>query len=485
MDKLVKISRDTALSEEANIYYRHNSPGTPAGLFSFTYYVPFTKQDASAGHDKYKGYIYADGIERYLEMLDTYEAEWKDWKIVLYMDQITLERGVAELIIGHNEKKHAARRAQFLEKITRHPKVILAIVRWDRYKMDDSGEEVAPHVLRCFRFKAFEDFPGVPVFVRDADTIFIQNDDRGRAEFRPGVEVKTIHEWEYEYYWGFKAKEPRYRFCLATENVYTHEWHVYGDREPDPPPFRPLKWGDPPLIKLKRPKPSMLGFMAGVIGSLGHIPMWKNGTLWQKSIDYMVEKSNVVYNPYSRMYVFTSKRRFLALDEPILAYVILPELYDITFFFFNEFAGSDEAIFKSPRFPDILNLTKQLPPVFYVEPNYKKENVLAALKGFKSAPLPSTKDIARNNSAALKEMEDAIIRKNPSLWVSPAKNISSNPLAAGVRYAFSSPLPHTFLKRLIKYLMRVNVPDLHLRKKWKTRKHSAAGARGGSRRLRR
>jgi hypothetical protein len=594
MEYTKKISKGTPLSDGAYIHYKHNSNDNPIkGVFSFTYYVP-ERSDSTRG---IKGYVYADGIERYLDMLDRYDT-WRDWKMILYMDEKTLERGLARAYFAYPpirpqggkengtltdeqeriykeqfkkyeeekeklNKEYEARKKQFLDKIMIHPRVILAIVHWDHFKMDDSGAQVAPQILRCFRLKAFEDFPDIPVFVRDADTVFVTDRQEELSNIAESYSSEYIHEWEYEYYKGFKAKESKYRFCLATEHTYSKSWHTAENKPPPPPPEPPTP-PEPPKkntgLFFKRGKslifqgavsgapepppppskvtPSMIGFFAGLIGSLGGIPEWKNGSLWQKSIDYMTGKCGVKRTELRTqeksgikvdvMFEFETTRKSPAMDEPILAYIILPELYDTIFFLMFLLIGGDSInIFKSEDvFPKkreghatLANLLSGPGPNM----KYKQENVLKALEGYKSVPsvdlmrkgryknthvntkdtkgLPPRKEVLMKELVAagpsgakiiakkdietyipllekvgmrdvalelaldgldpkLLEIEREAERENPKMWRAPTKKIRDDPQIRGVRYAFSSPHPHTFLKKLVTYLMEVTKQKL-------------------------
>jgi hypothetical protein len=360
-----KICKSLPVDADNQVSYRINSEGPIKGLFSFSYYVPALMTNLS------KGYVYSEGISLYIRMIEEYPELWNGWRVVLYMDETSLERGVInptkyKANDPDDDATWIARRDTFLNVLRLNPHVIVATVRWDEYKMNAAGSSVNANIMRCFRFKAFEDFPDVPVYVRDADTIFV---DESMSTEGYWIKIPTLREitpvivsdWEEEYHKGFSKKGSKYRFALATQPDYSRGWHTAknaGDRGGGP---------------------NMIGFYAGVVGSLGDIDEWKNGLLWQSCVSYLRGKCRVEQG-FSRegapIVNFVTTRKLPHMDEPLLAFVILPEIWEKIFFFHYEFielAGVSLDISKFYGWPQTV-------------PDANREAFEKVLAGYKSFP---------------------------------------------------------------------------------------------------
>jgi hypothetical protein len=312
MDTIRQICKSIPLDENHKITYTKPINNDIEGIFAFSYYVPLRAETA-------KSYIYSEGIKMYLKMIQEHPETWRNWKVVLYTDEISYERVLIHPGSVSNEE-HAKRVEEFRSILNNDPNIILAIIRWDEYKKNESGTSIEPIMMRCFRNKAFEDFPEVPVFVRDADTLFEAKFKRGRFET---FDYNDLHAWEKEYLEGFSRKKRKYKFCISAHTGYSRYWH------------QPQKTSDKDV--------KMIGTFAGLVGSLGGINEWASGDLWDSCIQYMTGRCKIQLSKNeegSNIYV-TQKNieKDLALDEPILLYIIIPELFHKTFFFILAFGG--------------------------------------------------------------------------------------------------------------------------------------------------
>ena len=139
--------------------------------------------------------------------------------------------------------------------IAKHPNVIFGVIQWPEYSVGAGDGMVMDNaMIRAFRLKALTDFPEIPVFVRDADTLFENI-----------VKVKTIYEeltaWELTLKTELEKidNETPCQIIIATQPNYHRQWHVH------------------PLTR-----DFTVGCYAAVTSTLGNIPDCKNGFLWRK-----------------------------------------------------------------------------------------------------------------------------------------------------------------------------------------------------------
>jgi hypothetical protein len=505
MSEVRPICKSIPVDADNLIAYNKPLSSDIKGIFSFTYYVPLKKETE-------KAYIYAEGIKLYLNMIKAHPETWAGWKVVLYMDEISYERVLIKEV-GATDEEHAKRVKEFRAILDGDPDLILATIRWDAYKKNEAGSSVEPIMMRCFRNKALEDFPSIPVFIRDADTIFETSYSGG--EFRR-FNINNLHDWEKEYYDGFARKGRKYRFCVSANTGYTRYWHQPAGSA----------------------GAQMAGTFAGLVGSLG---------LWDKCISYMTGRCTVELAHAAdgeRTYV-TKKNieKDLALDEPILLYIIIPELFNKTFFFMLEFGGTPSrnmAQIKSTykiKNPENIKKLEDLYKWFKITPSPKKYSgkyhFREALPGGTGYHTPITELNILNRAvpelnvrgpegyfsklrkhmkpAEYKKVEEALIkklenidprylemerkaeRKNRNIWsnsykagnnsvaATPVHNIHTRHnminrerIDAGitqpeyVRDVFSKPQYHTYLNTFFKLLYKILKP--HLVCKLKTRK---------------
>lgn len=282
----------------------------PSGVFSFTYYKPTvsykgiqkTEPEPIQGliqkivsYFEYNSLennirrIYLQGILKYLEI--TTEPVFENWKVAVYTDMYTIryfqnlhEKIVSETVTDAND---------VLEyyhwfKLYSHPNAVILCVTMPNYSMNNAGEIVEYSVIRTSRFHAFQLFPNVPVFVRDADTLFsgytdylvFKNDiypirkeyDNDPVTYKqitfdiiiPETKKTFLYEWEATFYENFRTKNDGNLFCIGVNDTYKKTWHY-----------------DPITNK------ESLGIFAGFISSLGGIDEWTDGTLWDLSMKYI------------------------------------------------------------------------------------------------------------------------------------------------------------------------------------------------------
>lgn len=518
-EEVKKICKSLPVDEGNRVTYRINSEGPIKGIFSFSYYVPSLMTGTS------KGYVYSEGISLYIRMIEEYPELWNGWRVVLYMDEDSLERGVVnptkyKANDRDDDAAWIARRDTFLNTLRLNPHVIVATVRWDEYKMNEAGSSVNANIMRCFRFKAFEDFPDVPVYVRDADTIFVDEQMGSHGWIhRPTLQTITptiVSDWEEEYHKGFSRKGRKYRFALATQPDYSRGWHTPKN-----------------AAAAANGAPNMIGFFAGVVGSLGDIGAWKSGSLWESCISYLRGKCRVEsgVSPAGAPSVkFVTSRRVPHMDEPLLAFVILPEIWETTFFFHYEFvevmsikleyrsfyeymrepSEGNKAVFETGlkgykaipsvkedregaykaknKFSRTNYSGKQTPLAEKLEKNFEKARELLINTAKGQAVAAKAKrdpyyrpEIGERNAAILAapqkellqrtlegldpeflEIERQAERENADIWglneeeERPKPTLDSRIDANMVRKAFKSVHYHTFLQRLISVLMELN-----------------------------
>lgn len=251
------------------------------GIFSFAVFfsVPLPP----------KAEAYIEGLTIYRDLCK--RGEWAGWKIVIYTDKATLDTSIS---LGQNNstKDSINRYRQRLNSLLSDPIFHIATVSWPEFT--DASGKLDWRRLICFRYKALADFPAVPVLVRDSDTIFLN------ANSRLNVERQTpeISAWEQKYLEGLQASGKQ--FSLAT------------------------------MVKYKRPNlGGGNGFFGGTVGSLGGIPEWQDGSLWQRCLEFISDRAN---DPVRNVKP--------PLDVAILVRIIYPALKDRTFLLNYEFTNS-------------------------------------------------------------------------------------------------------------------------------------------------
>ena len=295
------------------IHYKAVEGGAqPAGLFSMSYYCRPTETQFKAADEAHaKPMVYRDGLLQYLRV--TEQPEFRGWKLVLYVDEATLAAPLGtEATLG----EHLEAQKGVWAAIMGHPNLILATVRWPEYTMGAGAPTSAPaqldnSLLRIFRFRAFQDFPRCPVFVRDADTLF--ENLLGKGDLAPRLaawEVTLLRELQS------RAATTGRRFLVASQPHYSRDWHVH-----------------------PRSGVQTTGCYAGLTCSLGGVDLWTSGALWRSCLAYVRGQSqrvlaDGVYKPSDE-----ASPSYIGKDEQLLMYVIVPAMltYSLLQFYYLEY----------------------------------------------------------------------------------------------------------------------------------------------------
>jgi hypothetical protein len=298
---------------KGTIEYRSRRTTPYKGYFVTTYYTRDTDCDdcgAYKGQDyKWaKTDIYKSGLLEYLKITET--AGFKDWCVLLFTDQHTLDKPINSSIeAGPRREKHETEWNQIIS----HPNLVLAVVDWPEYAVGppaDGSATIDNAVLRALRLKAFEDYPDATVCLRDADTLF-----ENLVKIRPITEELAL--WEQTLLREFKAiteKQPQYKLLIASQPTYHRQWHV-----------NPITGAN------------TTGCYAAVTTTFGGIPQWKDGSLWRKCLDYMRKASHILTRSGERVPSDLHAPTYIGKDEQLLSYVVLPELFTAIYFYYMEY----------------------------------------------------------------------------------------------------------------------------------------------------
>jgi len=200
-------------------------------------------------------------------------------------------------------------------------------VRWPEYTMGaaDAVEATAQldnSLLRIFRFRAFQDFPHCPVFVRDADTLF--ENLLGKDDIAPRLAAWEVTLWrEME----SRAAATGRRFLVASQPHYSRDWHVH------------------PVSGVQT-----TGCYAGLTCSLGGLDLWTSAALWRSCLAYVRAQSqrvlaDGVYKPSDE-----ASPRYIGKDEQLLMHVIVPAMlsHSLLQFYYLEYIEVEGAEVKDP-----------------------------------------------------------------------------------------------------------------------------------------
>jgi hypothetical protein len=289
--------------------------GKPEGVFSLAYY--FRETDCLTCTD-FKGQdspwvktdVYKTGILHYLRVTD--KPDFEGWKVVIYIDQHSMDNPI--FTNTNKNSKNSARiekhRSEW-EEISNHSNVIFAIVNWSEYSVGNKGDgkTIDNAILRALRMKAFHDFPDIPVFVRDADTLFENL-----------IKIKSIVDelatWEKTLWDALKDifNKSEYKILIASQPNYQRQWHVH------------------PMTGVKT-----TGCYAAVTSSLGGIPEWSDGSLWNKCLEYLRRNTKIITEGYNRKPDNIAKPTYIGKDEQLLSYVLIPNIFDKIYFYYLEY----------------------------------------------------------------------------------------------------------------------------------------------------
>ena len=301
------------------ITYNYTTPSDPVGLFSLTWYFRHepieTNRNVKTNTRGDRLQVYLLGLMNYIHC--TEQPRFAGWKVVIYTDQHTLDdiQLIEDVYPGH----YATAQALF-----NHPNLIVAVCSWPEYytgrKFSPNGDahqskKIDGIILRMFRNRAFCDFHTLPVFVRDADTVFsILPSGRVYDRFEPQRNiVKKVEIWEHALLVNLQNSGKR--FLVASNIQYRQGWHYN-----------------------KQTQLYTMGFLAGLTTSLGGLPEWdptNPDNLWIQSIDFVRGRSTVINNPPYRQLSNLREYTYVGKDEQIISFVWLPAIADRTFFFYE------------------------------------------------------------------------------------------------------------------------------------------------------
>jgi hypothetical protein len=303
------------------IYKGLDAAKTPAGIFSTAYY--FRETDCLTCTD-FKGQdspwtktdVYKTGLIQYLKV--TEEPNFKDWKLVIYIDQHSIENPVFKNSNKNNAARIDKHNKEWAE-IEKHPNVVFGIVTWPEYAVGSKGDgkTIDNAIIRALRMKAFHDFPAIPVFIRDADTLFenlVKSDTFLNGD--PPL-YKKIAIWEWTLFQNLQklfVESSPYRILIASQPNYQRQWHVHPDTG----------------VKTT-------GCYAAVTSTIGNVPEWTDGSLWRKCLAYFRKHCTVVQQGNDRKPNNLDKPTYIGKDEQLVSYVIIANILEKVYFYYLEY----------------------------------------------------------------------------------------------------------------------------------------------------
>ncbi len=341
----VPISTTLENKNNGTIHYIHSLPKATdiAGIFSFTFYFPYHDETIYDVEMEIVRNPYLNGLSLYTQLCQKEDSVFKGWKVLIYTDAFTfreiqkIEKEYSDTLLIHTEKPL---------NLTNNEVIEFAIVDWPYYNsyMDASIQgHVNGDILRCMRFRAFFDFPTIPVFVRDADTLFTTAWVRGMFTFIDvQITKEELYEWEANFLKGALALPNT--FIFGTSLFYKKPWHnnKYTERY------------------------SPFGAFAGFQSVIPNVPCFQNLTLWDESMEYLLQHSKRLntssknkLNFLTADYSNKSNPQKVGKDEQLLLYVFLPTCRESIYFFELDYTISRTHISKGktrskPDYPTII-----------------------------------------------------------------------------------------------------------------------------------
>jgi hypothetical protein len=257
------------------------------GVFAFTFYR--REWPSNDYIDTLERDPYIKGLGIYLDMITSENSPFSRWKMILYSDEATYAL--------------ASKYPLFLSE-----KVEFVLVSWPYYTKMETPTQINDDILRVMRFRAFFDFPKVPVFVRDADTIFAINDfytlQKSLATYSD--EVLT---WETNYLEG--AKKYPNTFIFGTSIGYKEFWHKNARTAAEAP----------------------LGALAGLQSTMPIVPCFQNESLWEECLRYI--RGISIRKEVNSKVTFSNEDSSLKIgkDEQILLFILRPACNKNIFYF--------------------------------------------------------------------------------------------------------------------------------------------------------
>jgi hypothetical protein len=279
-----------------------------------------TKLDAAEGGDP----IARRAVNAVIEEPDLaadYAARFATWGAIIYTDRAT----------------YPLLRKAF--PFTQYPKLALAIVNWPMYMLKPTVVEYT--IMRCLRYQATELFEGMPICVRDADTIYTQTlhlalmnassatlteKDRQQQKvllyffcrweieflglwgniFTDKAELAAFYSYQHSLRGGFREPNlfPKVRFIegdivVGTMPIYSAEWHT------NIPQQFPLRFERDYTKDLEYKRAiaqigdikysSKQGVFAGFVNFANNNP--KHVDLWKKCCEYLTKRYFIAEDP--------------------------------------------------------------------------------------------------------------------------------------------------------------------------------------------
>jgi len=317
----IPISRELPESKNGVFVYTRGGPSNPdiRGVFSFSFYIQLPWGGHPTEMDIARN-VYLQGLYAYASLMDREDSVFRGWKVVIYTDDYTLY--------------HLKR---LKVDLVENPNIDFCVVRWPYYQKYIEPElngQVNADILRVMRIRAFFDFPKVPVFMRDADTLWARNISAYSKMLK--LEESELYEWESNFLKG-ASRHPN-TFIFASSIAYKRHWHKNMSRE----------------------KVGPLGAFAGLQSAMPLVPCLQDTRVWEGIIQYITYhsirtaiKKNVQFYDKSihTSYVFTNHSipEHLGKDEQVLLFVLLPACKDHIFFFELDFMDRRRFTLKGKR----------------------------------------------------------------------------------------------------------------------------------------
>ena len=327
----------------------------PKGVFSSAYY--FRETDCLTCTD-YKGQdspwvktdVYKTGLLQYLRV--TEQPEFAGWKLIIYIDQHSIENPVFKNSATTTNSARIQKHNKEWAEIENHPNVIFGVIVWPEYAVGSKGDgkTIDNAIIRALRMKAYHDFPTIPVFVRDADTLFenlVKNDRILNGD--PPL-YRKIAIWESTLYEAIKKifSTGPYQILIASQPNYQRQWHVHPDTG----------------VKTT-------GCYAAVTSSIGNIPEWTDGSLWRKCLAYFRKHSIVIQEGNERKPNNITKPGYIGKDEQLLSYVVIPNIFDKVYFYYLEYIQVEGgALTQSDETPFVQDILRVMPDIKYYPSPY-------------------------------------------------------------------------------------------------------------------
>jgi hypothetical protein len=299
----------------------------PKGVFSSTYY--FGRDFKGQDNPWAKLDVYKAGILDYLKVTEA--PEFAGWVLILYTDALSLERSDVidpTMFKTPPPPETMEKHKREWEQIKSHPNVVFAVVSWPEYAVGhgDDTKTIDNAILRALRMKAFHDFPDVPVFIRDADTLF-------ENLVRIGLDAAALTRWEATLWENLKkifTPESPYRIMIASQPSYQRQWHVHPDTGT-----------------------KTAGCYAALTSCLGGMREWADGSLWRKCLEYLRAHTKIVRHPSGeRVPNNLGKPTYIGKDEQLLSYVVLLHAFKRVYFYYLEYIHVEGApIIRSEEAP--------------------------------------------------------------------------------------------------------------------------------------